>query len=357
MVVPKNKNMKPTLFNHMKRNLPDYMKPTPSIPHPNIDSESWSYASVQRRLLKSGSLDGTEKYLVIDDPPYFQPDSQPVPSWQEILAALETENSFLQVIHESVRDFLLDESACNLYEGKDYDTFADETNFALYETCTRFLKCQELCCALPASRYRVHFPVAVPQLVKDGNAWMSHSFTQYARAYIWEHLRRSGIEFDRLPLPIEQKESIRTTAKRWWSLELYGKTRDVIEKMLSVLDRSDKTSKSLWLNQFSRLVGYGILSWEEAMQDRACAENFHEGFLTLISHGTKMSGRAAECAFVAASHHGQNQVIAEILLQGLSVDCVDLRRHTALLEAVRGNHTTTVHLLLKQRANTEISSP
>ena len=304
---------------------------------------------------KFWNISSVEKECLIDPSAYTQSDQYSVPSWRDILTKLETETSFVQVIHESVRDFLLSDSSPL---SRNSDSFADESNYALFQSCAKFLQCQELSCALPIFQHRKQFPITVPQLVKDGDVWMNSSFTAYARACVWEHFRRSKTNDYSLPSLKGQADFARATFKQWWSLELCAGNSEVTGSSSIIhLDRKELTIKQRWLQQCSRLVGYGILTMEDAIQDRDCAENFHQGLLTLLfNNTTQQSGRPSECSFVAASHHGLDRPVNVFVQHGIAIDCVDLRGHTALLEAVRGNHTTTVRLLLEKRANTESSS-
>ena len=91
-------------------------------------------------------------------------------SWKAELKKLEQDNRFVQVIHQSVRDFLLDSLGCELHDPGSIGTFVEMSNYALLRVCGRFLSSQELVCSWSSHRCGEMFPGVASQMVQDGRA-------------------------------------------------------------------------------------------------------------------------------------------------------------------------------------------
>ena len=93
---------------------------------------------------------------------------------------------WLQFIHETVRDFVL-QSEVHAYLGMDlHDHFALAGEQALFDTLRRFISCPEFNCFRQADTSR-HFSSRSKVNVFYGYRWTRHPFTRYAVHHLIEH--------------------------------------------------------------------------------------------------------------------------------------------------------------------------
>jgi hypothetical protein len=173
----------------------------------------------------------------------------------EVVQATDnTHRPYLQVIHESVRDFLLQShvhARLSLEPGTD---FTANCSNRLFEACRRFLECPEFChCLSPKIILG-----GIPLDLATGWAWMRHSFTQYASTYLLDHAAAAGV-FHRDLEPGEK------TALKW----LYRRRLTVSRALRNEVHFADPAHVEEILTQFTtvlREAGISILDGEDQGQ-------------------------------------------------------------------------------------------
>ena len=272
----------------------------------------------------------------------------------EAIASDESDTSTaetVQVIHESVRDFLLNPTSHGLFEADDARGFAEQSNYILFETCSRILHAPELNYSLPRDWPKAfdldkHMSI---NLVTEARQHRMDSWVQYAIQSAFHHLEMSNVGGATVPLSNQLLSLVKSTYKRWMTLGLCS---------TSIISQAGSVQRLF------REIGLGFGPDQIFFpEDRHCIEGFHDFFLQILDDGVELEGITREHAFIAACHHGRNDTVLKLLEDGCMVDCTETYRmeaafrtrkgHTGLAQAVQAGHESTVKLLLRHNASTE----
>jgi len=177
---------------------------------------------------------------------------------------------YLQVIHESVRDFYLQP---HVHERLGLDTSTDFSlisNRTIFEACRGFILCSEFSYCLPPSIKSV---IKVRALdLEMGWTWLGHPFTQYALENVPVHAAAAGLM---------QEDHGSDTRGTW--MRLYRRWLAIFGALSG--DKPDNR----FLRRFNGLlIEAGILTNElEAAQELYCAVHLHWLYLDLKSNSDR----------------------------------------------------------------------
>lgn len=152
----------------------------------------------------------------------------------------------IQVIHESVREFLLGEHISPRFSTGLWGSFEEEAHLRAFETLGVLLQMQELSCIIPEPQANLVFQTPFPDMVTVGHKWYNSDLTKYARDYSMRHLDQSKVLSKLQDLDDCRKTKIKEACRRMWTFE----PRDVMSPALTWTD----------------IVNSGLFSREEAEQ-------------------------------------------------------------------------------------------
>jgi ankyrin repeat protein len=232
----------------------------------------------------------------------------------------------VQVIHESVREFLLSRK-----EGREEILFLEKTyaqlcHESLYQSCARWIQ-------KPIFRYATNARLRLPN---DADMWLGAHFTHYVLENLYVHAEKSGV-YDDAKMDRDKSSSSKMLFSRWMA----------VGEIACQGFRSSFGIKSSFAKDL--LLRHELLTREEIFSISQCAKGSHEGLLTWLQDGhSSISDRARECTFVAAAHHDLVEEIQEMLSTGVAPTSRDLDGCTALHQACARMNSYLPCFLLRQ---------
>jgi hypothetical protein len=205
---------------------------------------------------------------------------------------------YLQVIHESVRSFLL--QPC-IHTRLDVDVCTNFSAFSskiLFEACRRFIMCPEFHYCLPPSCES--FIDTEPQIIRRGWRWIGHDFTRYSLEGILRHASDAGLLGQGLS-PGARKVWMQLY-RRWLAIynafEYKGMLRTLRRGMLLTLRKRFD----------GLLIEAGILENDmEADREFHCVASLHWVYLELKRNSGHQANTAWRCeSFQDFDHHHLN---------------------------------------------------
>jgi hypothetical protein len=181
---------------------------------------------------------------------------------------------YLQVIHESVRDFLL-RQVVRVHLGLELSSnFKAASHSVMFEACRRFILCPEFRYCLRPSFSQAIFN-NTPLEIDWGWLWTRHPFTQYAVQYIIDHAE-GGLVFHQ-NLDTEQIVELKKLYRRWLTV-----SENIDNKNMSVTDTKCLKQQLPRFNDF--LLDLGVsLSMSDIAKEWYCHKNLHWIYKELLN--------------------------------------------------------------------------
>ncbi|OAG42284.1 hypothetical protein AYO21_03452 [Fonsecaea monophora] len=284
---------------------------------------------------------------------------RPIADRQNMSPDVET-RCIVQVIHETVRDYLMNDGLCHL-PGRSSPVPMDfrAGHLHLYQMCSRLMATDELSCVLSGSQC-TSLLGSTPALVKLGWRWSGTTIVHYVMAYAFLHLRNSQF-FDAADQcgpqwavlgPILQRNvhpaAIRETIFRWECIRAY--------------DMADRRSKlPLKFSDYFEIIDRDLSPILEATSLRLadfefCVALGHVALLALHRHGYAFTWNGLVEVICAAAHHGTVEELG-VLLRTSNNKHLDWDGGIRpLLMAIQSRRVTAVEMLLTNGAVVNTSS-
>ncbi|KIW31483.1 uncharacterized protein PV07_03129 [Cladophialophora immunda] len=281
---------------------------------------------------------------------------RPLAEKQDMANIVET-RWVVQVIHETVRGYLMREGLCHL-PGKSLPIPMDARtgHLHLYQMCRRVLATNEMSCVFPKKECAALLR-CIPDLVRLGLRWLETTIIQYALENIFLHLRSSlffgpkdqcGPQWDLLSPAIQRDvhlTEIREALLRW----------ECIRASTSILQPMRGTASHLQNNNFDSIMDRDLSPVLAAtglsLADfQACASNFHVALLTLHRHSFSFGDSGLKAAIAAVAHHGTEEELRVLLKDADPSACLGSEGQGALLMAIESRRTSIVEILLSKGA-------
>lgn len=257
----------------------------------------------------------------------------------------------VQVIHESVRDFLLKDGMYHLPGHTTPLSFDVSTgHLRLYQVCKRILATDEMSCTLSQWRSEYLF-ASIPPLVELGARWRRTSIIKYALENIFFHLysagtvellkHQTGPVWDSLPSELRddiQRQSIIDAILRWECIRGADKFSRSADKSSRIAD--DLRRPSRHLQEIMELLHIGLEDFG------TCAFDGHLCLMTLCRHSECSTSPALDAAISAVAHHGRNEDLAFLLSKLNTKTDVERMGTMPIQMAVKSRNEAAVTMLL-----------
>jgi ankyrin repeat protein/pimeloyl-ACP methyl ester carboxylesterase len=239
---------------------------------------------------------------------------------------------FVQVIHESVRDFFRSENVPPLFGLKTQADFTEAAEGCLSYACARYVLASEMSCMPPAVSVGIADPELSSQIAITHrcSSWVDHRFTGYVRNYLFVHVAAASGFPEKGVRVGQMMVGVKEIYDRWLSLTPEP----------CIIQESYKWAK---------------LSNEVLEMKLGCLSALHPCLVATLGNReqVKASGRLQKYALIAAAHDRQGKLMEELLQDGAETSEVDPNGRTALHEAVIRYHSSGVLCLLEWGADIE----
>ena len=258
-------------------------------------------------------------------------------SWGTIGIDSKETKWIVQVIHESVRDFLLEGGATLLLQESNLIPLHTFGHLKLYEACARILNTEEMRSVAPADT-----PIHVlrdlflggfrPNLIELGRAWLGTSLLEYVMESTFKHFNLGRAVLGIQPQANFQDHAtdlgLLDAANHWLSINrVHGIPSDHLKMAMRSAKLVDQLTKA-----------------------ESCAQNGHFYLCTLYASSERNKVYPKQL-IVALAHHGLREELVDLITRHkprARDSYVDRNGHSPIWAAIDGGHDSILGLLLEK---------
>lgn len=225
----------------------------------------------------------------------------------------------VQVIHETVRDFMMADGVCHL-PGRSSPLAMDASmgHFRLYQMCKRIMTTGELSCVITERQCNDLFS-STPDPVTKGSQWLGTTIAEYVLENICFHLAKCGfwdpnyVRQYHNPVPPDLSDEfepplLTQVLLRWHCIRVASQRPAGRRHPFS--GGSDLEFNFDSVRYAQPVLESMNLSWN---QFDACASDAHMCLWALRTYSTYTHHHTLQAALAAVAHHGNERALADFL--------------------------------------------